>query len=302
MIPKIALFIFAFAAFSTYALPPKADGTTVEDSTIVNKASGETTASNGSSVNRGIEAKGSTIVDSTVTSSTTGNVNANSSNVDTGVKLNGAEVHGSTISANSNVSINATNSSVKAGAIDLSGANGSNVSTDVNAGINAKNSTVNVGSITGSADGVDAHTSVGAAVSAENKTVNIGNITLNSGSPGAPAGGGYKERHEKEQSQKGGSTSIGNVVVDSDKVKEVNTTVGNASGGVGDKIKTRNMANTYKDGVDPSGTKNVYISKQDAEAAERKGKRDGDASVGNTYIGSGEKDRDVKKVNTYVDQ
>jgi len=293
-----AFSLAALLCLQAYSLPPK---TEVDSSTIGNQASGDNNAAAGSTVNRGIEARGSKIVDSDVSNTTSGNVNAVSSSVDTGVKLNGAEIKGSTISANSKVSIDAVNSSVKAGSITLSGANGANVSTDVNAVIGAKNSTVTVGTVSGSADGVDAHASVGAAVSAENKTVSIGNITLNGGG-GAPAGGSYKDRHEKAQGQKGGGTSIGNVVVDSSNVDEVNTTVGNSSGGVGEKIKTRNFANTYKDGVDPSGTKNVYVDKKEAEAAERAGRRGGQGSAGNVYVGNDEKDKDVKKVNVYVDK
>ncbi len=315
MASRALLLVAAFSCLSASGLPkaempdgspaptPAPGGTYVENSVIENRATGDNNASGGSTINRGIEARSSTIVDSSVTNTTAGNVNASSSTVDTGIKLNGAEVRGSDISANTNVSINATGSSVSTGSISLSGANGANISTNVSGSVNAKNSTVRIGTITGSADGVDAHTNVGASVSVENKSVSIGNINLNAG--GGGSGGGYKDRHEKPSpGQKGGGASIGNVVVESSKVDEVNVTVGDPDGGVGDKIKTRNMANTFKDkdGVAPDGTKNVYVSKQEAEAAERKAKRGGSASAGDTRVGNDEKDRDVRKVNVYVDK
>ena len=277
-------------------------GTVVDNSTLSNTASGSNTALNNSNINTGIEAKNAVIKDSTVSSATNGTINASASQINTGVKASGTEITGSTLSSNANVNIDASGSRVTAGAIELGGANGANINTNVNASVKAENSTVNIGTITGNANGVSASTNVGAAVSVKNKTVNMGTITLNERGGGPPAGGGYKARNDKEIGPAKGSTALGNVVVESNNVKEVNTTVGN-SGSIGEKVKTRNMSKTYadNDGVDPSGTKNVYVSKKEREAAEKKGKAGQDGGAGNTYIGNSEKDREIRKVNTYVE-
>lgn len=299
--------VFAlFALFSCAALHaiPKTElpgegGTVVDNSTIVNTATGRNTAEAGSTVNRGIEARNAAIVDSTITNNTSGNVNATGSRVDTGVKLDGAVVRSSNLSANTNVNINAVNSNVTAGAIQLGGAEGANVTTNVNAAINAKNSTVNVGSVKGVANGVDVNTNVGASVDAKNKVVNIGNVNLGGGGPAS-----FDERHSTPAGGRKGETSIGNVTVESDRVKEVDVTVGGGAGTTGGKIKTRNMANTYKDndGVDPSGTKNVYVGRKEAAEAERKAQRGGTGSAGDTYIGNSEEDRKIRKVNTFIEK
>ncbi len=293
---RSSLFAIAviFAVGSAFAAPRTemdAPPTIVENSRMTNSVSGDTTATDGSVVNRGVEAVGSGISDSTISNNSVGNVNAVSSRVDTGVTASGTSVRDSNLSANSSVSINAVNSSVSAGAIQLSGANGADVSTNVNAAINARNSVVNVGTVKGQADGVSVSTNVSASVDAKGKTVNIGTVNLK-----GDGGSGYKGRHEG--SSPGKETSIGNVTVEGGNVKEINTTVGSAGGSVGERLKTRNLANTFKEdgGVDPSGTKNVYVSKAEAAKAARKG-----GGAGNTVIGDDEKDRKVRKVNTYVD-
>ncbi|HCE46538.1 MAG TPA: hypothetical protein DET40_23580 [Lentisphaeria bacterium] len=279
-------------ASALFAMPK----TVVSDSTITSESSGENTAIGNSNINTGVQASGAQISESEISAKTRANINANSSTVNTGVKAEGATIENSTLKANTNAgSINATNSRVSTG-VEVSGARSSDLEANVSVGtINAKNSTVNVGSIKGEANGKAVSTNVGVGdVKARNETKNIGNVNLNAG----PGSGGNSKVFKKDEA--GGSrgqaeTNIGNVTVSSDRVREVNVTVGDG-GSMSEKIKERNKAKTYSDndGVDPSGTKHIFVSDREKQKAE---KEDGDA--GNIEIKSD--NRKVHKVEVFVE-
>ena len=269
--------------------------TVVADSTITNEASGENTAVNRSEINTGVEARNSQISESEISTRTKADINAyNNSKVNTGLKADGATIENSTLKTNTAAgTINANNSRVSTG-IEISGATNSDLESNVSAGsINARNSTVNVGSIKGQAEGKAVTTNVGVGeVNARNETKNIGNVNLNAG-PGSGGKSKVFNRDEGERNQP--QTNIGTVNVDSSRVREVNVTVG-SGGSMSEKIKERNMSKTYSgsDGVDPSGTKHVYVSEKEKQKAE---KQDGDA--GNVEIKGN--NRKVKKVDVFVE-
>lgn len=281
-----ACIIFASALFAM----PK---TVVSDSEITNEARGENTAIGKSNINTGVQASGAQISESEISTKTNANINANSSTVNTGLKAEGATIENSTLRTNTNAgSINATNSRVSTG-VEISGARSSDLESNVSVGaINAKNSTVNVGSIKGEANGKAVTTNVGVGeVNARNETKNIGNVNLNAG----PGSGGKSKVFSKDEGRGQPQTNIGTVNVDSNRVREVNVTVG-SGGSVSDKVKERNMSKTYSDneGVDPSGTKHVFVSDKEKRKAE---KEDGDA--GNVDIKGS--NRKVKKVDVFVE-
>ena len=293
----ILLLMLAFSSVSAYSLPknePAGSGTVVKNSNISSSAEGNFSAAGNSSINAGVSGKGSYIKDSNISSNVTGTVNAVNSKVNLGVKVDGAAIENSNISANTNVgAVNAVNSSVSTG-VELSGAKDSSIRSNVDVGsINAKNSTVNIGTIKGYADDKKVSTNVGVgSVNAVNKSVNIGNVNLGGG-----MGGNSRVFNDKESSS-GGGTSIGNVDVQSNTVKEVNVSVGDAGGGnIAEKIKARHMSKVYsdKDGVDASGTKHVYVSDKERKEAEK-----GGGSAGNVTVGRG--DHNVRKVDMFVDK
>jgi len=279
-------------ASALYAMPK----TVVSDSTITNESSGENTAIGSSNINTGVQASGAQISESEISTKTKANINANSSTVNTGLKAEGARIENSTLKTNTNAgSINATNSRISTG-IEVSGATNSDLESNVSIGsINAKNSTVNVGSIKGEAEGKVVSTNVGVGdIKARNETKNIGNVNLN----GGPGSGGNSKVFKKDEA--GGSrtqseTNIGTVNVDSNRVREVNVTVGDG-GSLSQKIKERNMSKTYSDndGVDPSGTKHVFVGEKEKRKAEKEG---GDA--GSVEIRSD--NRKVHKVDVFVE-
>jgi len=277
--------VFTLATTVVFALPQ--GKTTVKDSTLYNKTTGNYTAIGKSNINAGITAKNANIDNSTIYNKTVGKVKAyNRSNVNTGVNVNNARVHNSNLAANTKAHVSANRSNVDTG-INVSGARNSNISTNVNANINARNSNVNVGSVKGNVRNKTINTNVSAGVNARNKNVNIGNVVVQ---------GGRVNKFDKygKISSPRSSTNVGSVVVNSDRVKEVNTTVG-GGGSISNKIKTRHKAKFYADkgGVDPSGSKHVYVTKRQRKAAER---ASGDA--GSTYVKRGSR---VRKVNTYVE-
>ncbi|MFA6569063.1 MAG: hypothetical protein WCS96_12695 [Victivallales bacterium] len=292
----IFLLTLAFSSVSAYSLPKNESvgaGTVVKDSNISASTEGNFSAVGSSKVNAGVSAKGAYIKDSNISSNVSGTVNAVNSKVNLGVKVDGAAIENSNISSTTNVgAVNAVNSSVSTG-VELSGAKDSSIHSNVNVGsINAANSTVNIGTVKGYADDKKVSTNVGlGSVNAVNKSVNIGNVNLGGG-----MGGNSRVFNEKEAS--GGGTNIGNVNVQSNTVKEVNVSVGEAGGGnVAEKIKARHMSKVYsdKDGVDASGTKHVYISDKDRKEAEK-----GAGNAGNVTIDRS--DHKVRKVDMFVDK
>lgn len=259
--------------------------TRVESSIITNYASGNFSAAEKSRVNVGIQADRATIKNSIISSSTTGTVNAiNKSRVNTGVNVSGGTVKNSSLSATSNVNINATSSNVSTG-IELTGAENSRVSTNVNATINARNSNVDVGAVKGSVERKRITTNVTAGVNARNENKSIGSVYVSGGKHVITKGGAVSV---------GTSSGVGNVVIQSDKVKEVNTVVG-SGGKIGANIKVKHMSKQYEEsgGVDPQGNKYIHVSKEERRKAEKSG-----TGAGNTVIDSSS---NVKKVNTLVE-
>ncbi len=259
--------------------------TKVESSIITNYASGKFSAADKSRVNVGIQADRATIKNSIISSSTTGTVNAiNKSKVNTGVNVSGGNIKNSSLSATSNVNINAISSNVSTG-IELSGAENSRVSTNVNATINARNSNVDVGAVKGSVERKRITTNVTAGVDAKNESKSIGSVYVSGGKHVISPGGSVSV---------GTSSGVGNVVVNSDKVKEVNTVVG-SGGKIGSNIKTKHMSKQYEEtgGVDPQGNKYIHVTKEERRKADKSG-----TGAGNTVIDSSS---NVKKVNTLVE-
>lgn len=291
MIKTIIGILLSIMSFAIWALPNSgglgSDGAEVENSVIENKAEGEFTASDNSTINAGINIPASNVKDSILTNQTRGNINAQgNSRVNTGLDVNGAVIRNSSVSTSSDVEINASSSTVTTG-VEASEIRNSRVSTNVNAEINAENSNVDVGAVKGNIENKKITTNVTTAVDAKDKSVSVGSVYVNGDHFTISPGGSASVSN---------SSGIGNVVVESDKVKEVNTTVGNA-GKIGQSAKTKHMSEYYKDegGVAPDGTKYIYVSGQQERAAER-GANGGNA--GNTVI---DRDSKVKKVNTYVE-
>lgn len=284
---KTIILSTVFTLTTTVVLALPQTQTTVKDSTLHSKTTGNYTAVGKSNINAGITAKNANIDNSTIYSKTAGNVNAfNRSNVNTGVNANNANVKNSNLSANTKANINAFRSNVDTG-INVSKAKNSNISTNVNANVNSVRSNVNVGSVKGAVTNKNINTNVSGSVNAVNRNVNLGNVVVQ---------GGRVSRFDNYGNpiNPRSSTNIGSVVVNSDRVKEINTTVG-GGGSISDKIKTRHKAKFYSDtdGVDPSGSKHVYVTKRQRHAAEL-----GIGDAGNTVIRKGSR---IKKVNTYVE-
>lgn len=298
--------ILLLLCLTSYSLPEnsgasKTDGrTTVGDSTLSVNTEGTFDAINESRINAGIKAKNSSINDSDISSKTKANVKAsNFSNVNTGIKINdGADVKDSKLTSRTQAkTIDANNSQVSTG-IEVSGARNADVRTNVSANnITARDSTVNLGSVKGNVQDKKITTAVGVGdISAVNEKINIGNVTVND-QPGGKSRVFNKPDNLLNVDRNTNNTNIGNVTVESRRVDEVNVTVGDVGDkGIGEKIKAKHMAEYYSkdDGVDPSGTKHVYVNDRDRDKAERE---KGDA--GNTTIERGSK---ARKVNVYVDK
>ncbi len=299
--------ILFLICLTSYSLPEnigatKTDGkTTVSGSTLSVETEGAFDAMNESRINSGIKAGNSSIRDSNISSKTEADVKAsNFSNVNTGIKIDaGADVRDSKLSSKTRAkTIDANNSQVSTG-IEVSGARDSNIRTNVSAGnITARDSTVNIGSVKGNVQDKKISTNVGVGnISAVHEKINMGNVTVND-QPGGKSKVFNKSDNLLDTNKSTNNTNIGNVTVESRRVNEVNVTVGDGGDtiGIGEKIKAKNLAKVYSkdDGVDPSGTKRVYVSDKDRDKAERE---KGDA--GNTTIERGSK---VKKVDVYVDK
>lgn len=270
------------------ALPPSSGaGATVQNSIISNTVSGDFTAMDNSTINSGINIPTGNVKNSIITNETDGNITArNRSRVNTGLNAEGADIRNSSVSTRSNVNIDASSSNVTTG-VSASSIKNSEVSTNVNATINARNSYVDVGAVKGDIQNKKITTNVNTAVSAQNESKSIGSVYVSGGKHTITPGGSAKV---------GQSGGIGNVVIQSDKVREVNTTVGKG-GKIGKNAKTKHMSKYYdsEGGVAPDGTQYNYVSKRERRAAER-GR--GSANAGNTVIDS---DSKVKRVNTYVE-
>lgn len=268
------------------ALPPSSGaGATVQNSVISNTVSGDFTATDNSTINTGINIPTANVNNSIITNDTTGSVTArNRSRVNTGLNAEDADISNSSVSTSSNVNINVSSSNVTTG-VSASSIRNSEVSTNVNASINAQNSNVDVGAVKGNIQNKKINTNVSTAVSARNESKSIGSVYVSGGKHTITEGGAATV---------GESGGIGNVVIQSDKVKEVNTTIGKG-GKIGQNAKTKHMSKYYadEDGVSPDGTKYIHVDKRKRRAAER-----GNKDAGNTVIDSSSK---VKKVNTYIE-
>lgn len=262
----------------------------VAGSTIVNENRNvRIEANNGSQVNTGIQARGAEIKDSTLTNRFTGTVDArNNSRVNTGIRAEGAQIRNSTITVDTKANITADNATVKTG-VDVSEARNSTIKTTYQGNIDARNTTVKAGSVEGEVNYRKVTTDVKQDISADGGGVKIGTVQVESGRAsnfGKHVDGNWQDRG-------GTKSSIGNVQVDSGMVRQVDTSVG--SGNAIDGMKTRHLAKVYKDndGIDATGTKNVYVSKKEKEKALSKG-----GAVGNTSTGG---DGRIRKVKTFVE-
>jgi hypothetical protein len=274
-----------FNAGMLYALPQGASD--VKNSTITNTNEKVTVrAENNSNVNTGIQIKNSTVRNSEISNTFTGNVRADNSTVNTGIKANGANIEKAKITVDTQANIYAKNADVNTG-VNLTGAENAEVSTKVRAGsINASNSTVRVGSVEGDVSNKKIGTSVTVGtVDAQERNYSLGSVN-SVGMGGLPASHGGSPGRS--------SVSIGNVTVDSAQVREVKTSVGNDD--FSESLRVKHKAKVYaKDGgVDPTGTKNVYVSSKERQKTEKYG-----GSAGDTYVDSS--DYKVKKVKTVVE-
>lgn len=302
MTGSIILFL---VCVTSYSLPENQGasiidgGTTVKDSTLSVDTEGTFDTINESKTNQGIRTKNSSISDSDISSKTKADVKAsNFSDVNTGIKINaGGDIRDSKLESNTVAGrIDANNSQVSTG-IEVSRALDSDIRTNVSAdSITARDATVNIGSVKGNVQDKKIHTDVAVKdINAVHEKINIGNVSVND-QPGGKSRVFNKSDNLLDTERGISSTNIGNVTVESRRVNEINVTAGDRDAGIGEKIKAKHMAEIYSkdDGVDPSGTKHVYVSDRDREKAERE---KGDA--GNTTIGKGSK---VKKVDVYVDK
>lgn len=287
---RILTIVFLFGLLPNLPALPKSEGAgaVVRDSVIVNEnKDARISASNGSKVNTGIQARGADIKDSTLTNTFTGNVNADGrSNVTTGIKADNAVIKNSTVNVSTDANINAHNADVKTG-VDISGARNATINTTYQGNINASNATVKAGTVEGDVRNKKITTNVNENINAYGKGVVIGTVKDGGGKPSI-----YEKDSSTDFSKKGQTAQIGNVDVKSPIVREVKTSVG--TGDFIEGMKTKHMADVYKEqgGVDPSGTKHVYVSEKDKEKAKKTG-----GSVGNTTVA----DPRIRKVNTYVE-
>lgn len=271
---------------------PRGEGASVSNSTIENEnRNARINAVNRSKVNTGIQARGALIKDSEMKNRFTGEVNArDNSKVNTGIKADGAHIRDSKIDVNTNARINAANSTVTTG-VDINGATNSNIQTRYKGTINARSATVKAGSVEGQVNNKNISTNVDENINASGKGVAIGTVKAGDGRPSRWL---RDESKFNFGSRPATTSNIGNVRVDSNMVRKVDTEVGTNNFMKG--LKTRHMSNVYREtgGVDNTGTKHVYVNARDKERVKR-----GGGSVGNTYIGKG--NGKVRRVNTYVE-
>jgi hypothetical protein len=284
----VVLFFLSVVLLSntSYALP----ASDVKQSNISNVNENVTTvAHDGSNVNTGIQIKGSTVRNSTIDNKFSGNVRASDSTVNTGIKAAGAEINKAKIKTDTKANINAYHSDVNTG-VNLTGADNAEITTKVRAGeINASNSTVRVGSVEGNVSNKKIGTDVTVGnVDAEGRNFSIGSVKSDD------YGGGGIPASQRGMGGQRASVSIGNVNVEAPQVREVKTSVGSDDFIEG--IKTKHKAQVYKEqgGVDPTGTKNVFVSAKDRAKVEKRG-----GSAGDTTVDGG--DYKVKKVKTFVE-
>jgi len=283
----LSVFLAALSGNVIHALP-SSDSSDVKQSKITSTNENVTTeARNGSNVNTGIQIKGSTIRNATIDNKFSGNIRADNSTVNTGVKADGAVIDKAKINVDTKANINADNADVNTG-VNLSGARNAEVTTKVRAGeINASNSTVKVGAVEGDVSNKKIGTDVTVGnVDAMGRNYSIGSVKSDDyGGIGNSSRGTGGERP---------GVSIGNVNVEAPQVREVKTSVGSDDFIEG--IKIQHKAKVYKDqgGVDPTGTKNVFVSAKERAKVEEKG-----GSAGDTTVSGG--DYKVKKVKTFVE-
>ncbi|MFA6101937.1 MAG: hypothetical protein WCV67_02095 [Victivallaceae bacterium] len=283
----LSVFLAALSGNVIHALP-SSDSSDVKQSKITSTNENVTTeARNGSNVNTGIQIKGSTIRNATIDNKFSGNIRADNSTVNTGIKADGAVIDKAKINVDTRANINADNADVNTG-VNLSGARNAEVTTKVRAGeINASNSTVKVGAVEGDVSNKKIGTDVTVGnVDAMGRNYSIGSVKSDDyGGIGNSSRGTGGERP---------GVSIGNVNVEAPQVREVKTSVGSDDFIEG--IKIQHKAKVYKDqgGVDPAGTKNVFVSAKERAKVEEKG-----GSAGDTTVSGG--DYKVKKVKTFVE-
>ncbi len=283
----LSVFLASLSGNSIYALP-ESDSSEVKQSRITNTNENVATeARNGSNVNTGIQIKGSSVKNSTIENKFSGNVRADNSTVNTGIKADGAVIEKARIKVDSKANINADNANVNTG-VNLTGADNAEVTTKVRAGeINASNSTVKVGAVEGDVSNKKIGTDVTVGnVDAEGRNYSIGSVKSDDyGGAGGSSRGTGGDRS---------AVSIGNVNVEAPQVREVKTSVGSDNFIEG--IKIQHKAKVYKDqgGVDPTGTKNVFVSAKERAKVEENGGSAGDTTVDGS-------DYKVKKVKTFVE-
>jgi hypothetical protein len=285
MLTSLLMFICCFVLNAL----PKSKTTEVKDSTIINvNKNVRINARNKSLVNTGIQARGATIKNSTLTNRFSGTVDArNHSNVTTGIKADGAVIENSDIDVDTRAHINANSATVKTG-VDISGASNADIKTKYRGNISAAGSMVKAGTVEGNIRHKDISTNVTENINARGRGITIGTVTAGNG------------RASKYMGKKGigigprrAGAAIGNVTSKSSILRKVDTEVG--SGNFIKGMKTRHMANFYSEtnGVDPSGTKHVFVSRKAKEYAKKRGR-----AVGNSHITTGDR---VRRVDTFVE-
>lgn len=288
---KLLIFSLISIFSSLLCALPKSGGAAVQDSVIDNKNENVVIdARNGSNVNTGIQARGARIKSSSMVNRFSGQVNArNNSRVNAGIKADGATVKNTSIEVDTKANINANNSTVKTG-VDINEASNSTIKTRYRGTINAHHGTAKAASVEGSVNNKKISTNVDENVTAVGRTVEIGTVKAGNGRPS-----NWKNENGVDFSRgHGAKSSVGNVTVDSNRVREVDTEVGTNNFMKG--LKTKHMSKVYKDqgGVDPSGTKHVYVDSRQKEKVKQKG-----GSAGDTHVGRGESR--IRKINTYVE-
>lgn len=261
--------------------------TEIANSTISNvNTNARIHAINGSEVNTGIRAREATISNSDLSNRFQGNISARAnSDVSTGIRIDSGTVGNSRISTDTQANIHAVDGRVRTG-VDLNNASHADVSTRVRGNITAIGASANVGSVEGSVRHKRISTNVEVDdVQARGRNVNIGSVTVDHSF--RPAGSSRRDEGA------GAGAGVGNVHVQSNMVRQVDVSVG--SGSMRQSTRARHMAKLYEDkgGVDPSGTKHVYVGQRTRRQAEK-----GEASEGNVYVGN---DPRIRRINTVVD-
>ena len=268
---------------------PKTASTVVKNSDISNiNKDARIAARNRSIVNTGIQARQAKISNSKLSNRFSGNINANNhANVTTGIKADGATIKNSTIAVDTKAAIRANNATVKTG-VDISGAKDATIKTRYRGKINAVGAVVKAGVVEGDVRHKNISTNVTENINARGRGVKIGTVSAGNGHASR-----YMERGGLGIGPRRQGASIGNVTSRSNVLRKVDTEVG--SGNFIKGIKTRHLAKFYEDtgGVDPTGTKHVFVSKKDKKRAEKRG-----GSVGNSHITNRDGGR---RVNPFVE-